>query len=90
MIDRNFKCKDCKFSEASFADRLFNFSAGFRCKIPESFTEEKYDPVTGKSKPGFYNYCSVMRIDDACGPKAKLWEPRHKKHLFLMLQKDYG
>jgi len=86
--DRTFKCSDCKHSKASFMDRLLRNSHGFRCTLPESMIQARYDPVNGSSTPSFYQFCSSMRIDNMCGPKAKAWEPRHKKHLFLMFQKE--
>ena len=86
--DRNFKCCDCKHSQASFMNRLLKLSAGFKCTLPESKIKEKYDPVTGTTTPGFYQYCSTVRLDNLCGPKANAWEPRNKKHLFLMFQKE--
>ena len=85
--DRDLKCKDCKFSKADFYARLTNFSAGFRCTIPEAWIDEKYDPVTGKLTPGYFDYCSTMRINNECGPKANKWVPRDTKLVFLALKK---
>lgn len=89
-INRDLKCKDCKFSKANFFDRLINFRAGFRCTIKEAYREEEFDPVTGKTTSGYFAYCSSMRINEACGPRAKAWSPRSKKLLFLTFQKDQG
>jgi len=86
--NRSLKCKDCIHSKADFISRVFNFSAGFRCTIPEAVKSETYDPVTGKITPGYLSFCSTMRIEKACGPQAKAWSPRSKKHLFLLFQKE--
>lgn len=85
--DRDLKCVDCIHSQADFINRLFKVSSGFKCVLPESFIEDKYDPVTGKITPGYFQYCSSMRLDSNCGPKAIKWKPRNPKHLFLMLKK---
>ena len=86
--DRDLKCIDCKYSKADFMNRLLKLSAGFTCRLPESFTEERYDPVTGKVTPGYFQYCSSMRLDSMCGPKAKRWVPRNTKLVFLALKKE--
>ena len=85
--DRDLKCKDCKYSQADFLSRILNVSSGFKCILPESYVEEKYDPVTGKTTPGYFNFCSTMRIMENCGPKAIRWSPRSTKLIFLALKK---
>lgn len=85
--NRALKCVDCRHSKSSILARLTKFSFGFRCTINESWVEERYDPVFGKTTPGFYSSCNVMRIKPECGPLGKSWSPRNTKHIFLALLK---
>ena len=67
--------------------RLLRESYFFKCTIQESWQEEKYDPVFGKTKPGYFNSCNVMRGKyQACGPDAQFWTPRNTKLIFLALK----
>ena len=86
--DRDLKCMDCKHSKADFINRLLKKSYAFHCGLPEAWVEGNYDPVTGITTKGYWEFCSVMRIkEDTCGPKAKRWTPRNSKLIFLALQK---
>lgn len=85
--NKELKCKDCKNADASWFTRLTRASHFFKCTIPESWNEEKYDPVFGKTTPGYNSSCNVMRGSfSACGPDAKKWTPRNTKLIFLALK----
>ena len=85
--NKELKCKDCKHASGSLAARLLRESYFFKCTIPESWNEEKYDPVFGKTTPGFNSSCNVMRGSfSVCGPDAKKWTPRNTKLIFLALK----
>ena len=85
--NKELKCKDCKNAKATWFSRLTRASHFFECTIPESWNEEKYDPVFGKTTPGFNSSCNVMRGSySACGPDAKKWVPRSSKLIFLALK----
>lgn len=86
-FNKDLKCKDCQHAKAAFMARLLRESYFFKCDIPESWNEEKYDPVFGKTTPGYFNSCSVMRgTYQACGPDGKKWSPRDTKLIFLALK----
>lgn len=84
--NKELKCKDCKHAKGPWFARLFRESYRFQCTIPESWHEEKYDPVFGKTTPGYFASCGVMRITTECGPEAKRWTPRDTKLIFLALK----
>ena len=85
--NKELKCKDCKHASGPWTARLFRESHWFRCTSSESWNEEKYDPVFGKTTPGYYNSCGVMRAQfQACGPEANRWTPRNTKLIFLALK----
>lgn len=82
-------CKDCKHSFITFWSWL-QYSGKYRYYCRKSYepAESKVDPVTGPytTKPS-YASCSIARIEHkTCGPEAKLWEPKHKKHFFLAIK----
>lgn len=85
--NKELKCKDCKHAKGPWHARLMRQSYWFECKIPESWNEEKYDPVFGKTTPGYYSSCGVMRGQyQACGPEGKFWTPRNTKLIFTALK----
>ena len=85
--NKELKCKDCKHAKGSIMARIFRESYFMKCTIPESWNEEKYDPVFGKTTPGFFYGCGVMRgTYEACGPDGKHWTPRNTKLIFLALK----
>lgn len=85
--NKDLKCKDCKHAKGPITARIFRESYFMKCTIPEAWVEEKYDPVFGKTAPGFFHACSVMRgTYEACGPEAKQWTPRSSKLIFLALK----
>lgn len=87
--NKQLKCKDCKNANGSFWSRITKTSYMFRCNIPEAWVEEKYDPVFGKTTPGYYHTCGVMRGKyEACGPEGKKWVPRSTKLIFLALKNN--
>ena len=87
-FNKDLLCKDCKNVEASFMARLTKFVYGFKCTIPESWNEPKFDPVVGETKEGYFDTAAVMRSTyEACGPDAKKWVPSSTKKVFLYLKK---
>lgn len=85
--NKDLKCKDCKHASGSLFNRLTKASYFFKCTIPEAWVEEKYDPVFGKTTPGYFRACGVMRGSyEECGPEGKKWVPRSKKLIFLALK----
>lgn len=85
--NKDLKCKDCKHANGSWFSRITQASHFFDCTIPESWNEEKYDPVFGKTTPGYFSSCNVMRGSySECGPEAKKWTPRNSKLIFLALK----
>ena len=86
-VNKELKCKDCKHAKGPWTARIFRESYFFKCTIPEAWNEEKYDPVFGKTTPGYFHSCGVMRgTYEACGPDAKRWTPRSTKMIFLALR----
>jgi hypothetical protein len=57
-------CTDCKWVKKEELESMW------QCTAPK--VKIKSDLVTGKGLP---NFCSYVRMDDACGPEGKLWEP---------------
>lgn len=87
-------CKDCKHSFVPFDDRLLSLLAfgklnrlSYRCKKAYKSDEEEYNVVNGPVKvKRHYETCLSARMRTGlCGMDGSLWEPKHKKHLFLML-----
>lgn len=92
-------CKDCIHSRISYFDKfgsyIFEFSApkasSYMCSKKFKPEKEIIDPVIGTTKEkSTMTYCSVERKNGNCGPTAKYWQPKHKKDLFKMFQKDYN
>ena len=85
--NKDLKCKDCIHAKGTFMDRLLRNTYAFKCTITESWNEEKYDPVFGKTTPGYFTTCSAMRKKfSACGPEGKHWSPRNSKLIFVALR----
>ena len=85
-INRELLCKDCVHGHATWFDRLTKSAWGFKCHHPLSWVPEEFSPVTGVTKPGYWNGCGSMRVMK-CGPGAKHWEPRDtKRDLFLRVK----
>jgi hypothetical protein len=85
--NKELKCKDCKYAKGPITARIFREAYFMKCTLPESWTEEKYDPVFGKTTPGYFNSCGVMRVGySVCGPEGKKWAPRSSKLIFLALR----
>lgn len=82
-------CKDCKHSFVTFANWL-TFGGKYRYTCRKAFVPEKIeiDPVIGPIKTkAKYESCSIARIENkVCGPSAKSWEPKGKKHFFLAIK----
>lgn len=88
-------CKDCKHSFVPFSDRLFallGFSFkpnrySYKCAKAYKTDEEEFHVVDGPAKvKRHYENCASSRLrSGVCGPDGSLWEPKHKKDLFLML-----
>jgi hypothetical protein len=59
----------------------------YKCKKAYKTEEDQYNPITGSEKiEKHYESCASARLrSGVCGREGSLWEPKHKKHLFLML-----
>ena len=91
-------CKDCKHSFRLWSD-FPHWGSGYEWRCRNRFVEAqiKIDPVIGpKKEEAYYEKCGTARMsrltrdikDEHCGPEAKHWSPKHKKHLFLAIK--YG
>ena len=87
-------CKRCKHSFVPLEQRvlsifsLFQMSRfSYRCKKAFKEDESEFNPVTGPVKVDrHYETCASARmLSGVCGKEGKLWEPKHKKDLFLVL-----
>jgi len=88
-------CRDCKHSFVSINDRLFSLLAfslkpnryAYLCKKAYKTDGEEFHVVDGpiKVKRHYENCASTRLRSGICGPDGSLWEPKHKKDLFLML-----
>lgn len=80
-------CRTCKHNRASWFQRTFNTSSwDWTCSL--DFHEPQYDPVTGKTKKGYYEGCGVVRVKEKiCGKDAKAWEPYYKQDLLTYLKR---
>ena len=84
-MDETVLCKDCIHSFYSPWYDRFVFRDDMKCKLNK--TADNTSLVTGKVEKGYYRACSVTRINDMCGPDAKSWEPKDKKHFFVYLKR---
>lgn len=87
-------CKKCKHSFVPIENRIMSFFAfgslskfSYYCKKTYKPKSVEHNPVTGPVKiPEKYEPCASARMRTGeCGADATLWEPKHKKDLFLML-----
>ncbi len=87
-------CKQCKHSFIPFEQRvlsIMSFSKPskffYKCKKAFKEDESEFNPVTGPVKvKRHYETCASARMrSGVCGMEGTLWEPKHKKDLFLML-----
>ena len=67
-----------------------------RCRLALRPAEIKFEPVKGSYlEPEYYERCAIERMNlhanpgEHCGPKARFWEPRHKRHLFKLIAKEH-
>jgi hypothetical protein len=85
-MNRELLCKDCEHVILpSWPERLIYGVRFAQCK--KDYVEGRFDPVTGKSTPGYHASASVVRVDTRiCGPDAHAWQPRTKNDLFKYLK----
>jgi hypothetical protein len=59
----------------------------YKCKKAYNPDDEEFHVVDGPAKvKRHYENCAGSRLrSGVCGPEGNLWEPKHKKDLFLML-----
>jgi hypothetical protein len=90
-------CKDCKHSFRTLSGIISHgpFSEySYYCRKSFKPTHAESNPVVGSKKvKGHYDLCGINRIgstqrDDRCGEVGKWWEPKEKKHLFLLIKKE--
>lgn len=83
----NVTCKTCKHNRASWMERTFNTNTwSWSCNL--AYEPPEYDPVTGQTRKGRYDSCSVVRVKEAvCGKNGKAWEPYYKRDLFTYLKR---
>ena len=84
-------CKDCKHSFRSLSSfPIWGSGTEWRCRRAFVAEAVEHDPVTGPKKVAeHYQRCSAARgswTSAVCGEKATLWEPKHKKDLFLWIK----
>lgn len=90
-------CKDCKHSFRTINSWLTLGSShyAYSCRKNHVPAHQVSDPVIGMKKiPEKYEGCSISRMsrltkdinENHCGPEGKLWEPKHKKFLFLAVK----
>lgn len=84
-----YACKDCKYFELHWADRLFGKYDRANCLHTKEIWGV-YDPISGKkTEKVSIMYCEHYREDfgDRCGEKGKYWIPRDKNDLFKLIRK---
>jgi hypothetical protein len=90
-------CKDCKHSFRSIANILthgLTSEYAYQCRKSFKETHVEPNPVVGSKKvQAKYDSCGIARIgqqdrEDRCGEAGKWWEPKNKKHLFLLIKKE--
>ena len=90
-------CKDCKHSFVQLRDWWTSSKYRYSCRKAYKPEHVEFNPVIGQIKhPEKYEGCSMARMskftkdidENHCGPEGKLWEPKHKKHLFLLIKKE--
>ena len=81
-------CKDCTHSQTHWFNRLISNSYAFKCTLPENWRPPIWDPVVGTTDTGFFYGCHTARRDSkVCGPDARQWQPREKKHFLTYLKR---
>jgi hypothetical protein len=97
-MNEQLLCKDCKHSFRRFAD-FPQWGSGYEWKCRKSFKEESITEnvvVGNKVKPAYYESCSIARMEylskskneEGCGKEGRWWQPKDKKHLFLLIKKE--
>lgn len=88
-------CKDCRHSFRKLSD-LPNWGSGYEWRCRKTWVEPviEDDPVVGPKKvDGYHRRCSHARLHESypgyCGQDGTLWEPKHKKHLFLQIKHSH-
>jgi hypothetical protein len=90
-------CKDCKHSFVPWTDWWTSPSYRYSCRKAYKPKHIEYNPVIGEIKhPEKYESCNSARMskytkdvdENHCGPEGKLWQPKHKRHLFLLIKKE--
>jgi hypothetical protein len=89
-------CKDCKHSFRTIGNVLahgFRSEYAYQCRKSYKETHIEPNPVVGSKKvQAKYDSCGIARIgkesDTRCGEKGSWWEPKHKRHLFLLIKKE--
>lgn len=72
-------CRDCKWSRATWWERLASVYKLSRCCHYQSMTPASVDPVTGDKIMAGYSYCDTMRMHTGrCGHDGKLFEQKEK------------
>ncbi len=87
-------CKNCKHAFVPLEQRLMSvFAFGklgrfdYRCRLAFKEDESEFNPVTGavKVKRHYETCASTRMLSGICGKEGKLWAPKNKKDLFLVL-----
>ena len=88
-------CKECKHSFTPWSEWLLS-GRMIRCRLALRPAEIKFEPVRGSyTEPEYYERCASERLSlhmnsgEHCGPRGRFWEPRHKRHLFKLIAKEY-
>ena len=86
-------CKDCQHSFRKWSEfPQWGMGHEYRCRKVWNPETTEHDPVTGPKKiAGYYSRCNLIRLHEAayrknCGKEGLWWEPKNKKHLFLMIK----
>lgn len=81
-------CKNCKHNISSWFVRKFSSSYLWRCDLQDNWEHEKYNPVDGSTRGGYFNSCGMARgLERVCGKEGKHWTPRNKRDLFTFLKR---
>ena len=93
METNQYLCKDCKHSRRTITRVLahgFFSKYALECKISYKEANIENDPVIGPIKhKAEYQACALYRVrEDDCGSSGKYWQPKEKKDLFKLIQKE--
>jgi hypothetical protein len=85
-MNKELLCKDCAHAILPAWHRRLLFGIdGTLCS--KDYVQPKFNPVTGKSRPGYYTFAGATRMDTRiCGPEAISWMPRKKEDLFKLIR----